>query len=817
VNLMSELSTDTKSKGVDYTRAVKFLTGWPTSNVHLVAIHPDRPEDIKGRSFEKNEGARAAKWMAKAQAAGYGLYFSVNDLVRDLGPGYNKASDREVTLMVAVHADLDLPKHEMTPDQRKAEKRGLYDRAKAHALSPTVLINSGNGIQAYSVLSEPVVVTDANRLDLKARNKQFASELGADKCFDLSHVMRVPFTINFPNAGKRKLGWIPVATSVIFDHADLGLTYHIDEFKPAALDAAAAQSTGSAYADIGAPEIPVSIDLSALTDTLRQRIEQGASPGSDRSKVVYSVVCDLIRAGWDYGAILHVATNPDYPISEHIYDQPQREPHEQASRFIRDAVNKGVTRNKTAEEDFSPEDELYTEDAKSLELRERERANAEALNAIHERPEDQREPRLTLPQIAEAYVWVSTLKRFFLRSDPTIVHDKESFNDKFEYVRGPRNPRVADMLFSRHDNTIRKVDRIVYEPGSPEFVGGKWNLWRPTDIKANAGDTTLWNDHLKFLFPDDRERALLLNWLAGVLQQPNVKPMHALLLIGRLPGTGKTFIADVLGKLVGEVNRQVLTQDVLATTFTGWATRTKLVVVEELRAVDKREVTKKLHPWITSPKIIVNEKNIPTFMLDQVVAFFLMSNKPDPIQPDMHDRRYLTLETKARPHPGGIAYYSRLYALLKDPEALGAILVELLERKLPDSYSIVGPAPDTEAKRAMTAASAEGVAQWMLEHQDEPPCSYRVVTVNEIFQWLPRHLQTARTLANVKEALTEFFNAEPWPEQIRPRGRQGEKLRVWVMHADKQADLKSADVLRMYREDRSRNEKMDDGDDFERA
>jgi hypothetical protein len=68
--------------------AVEFLWGLPTQKAHVCAIHRTRPGIIRGRTFEKTAGNRgaAAKWLASAQASGFGCYFYINDLSVNLGP-----------------------------------------------------------------------------------------------------------------------------------------------------------------------------------------------------------------------------------------------------------------------------------------------------------------------------------------------------------------------------------------------------------------------------------------------------------------------------------------------------------------------------------------------------------------------------------------------------------------------------------------------------------------------------------------------------------------------------------------------------------
>jgi hypothetical protein len=231
------------------------------------------------------------------------------------------------------------------------------------------------------------------------------------------------------------------------------------------------------------------------------------------------------------------------------------------------------------------------------------------------------------------------------------------------------------------------------------------------------------------------------------------------------------------------------------------------VTVEELRAVAKRELSNKLHPWITQREMTVNEKNLPTFLIDQVIAFAFMSNKPDAIEVDNSDRRYLVIDTKAKPHREGSRYYQRLYGknyvggLLQDDAALGAVLYQLQNRDLGE-YDITGPAPNTAAKMAMKAASANDISQWIAEHDGEAPFNRRVFTMDEIEKSLPSFMRARVSMRTLRDAL-EFVGAVPWPDQIRPNSRTGDKVRVWVRADIAAADNRNADVLRMYREDQN--------------
>jgi hypothetical protein len=410
-------------------------------------------------------------------------------------------------------------------------------------------------------------------------------------------------------------------------------------------------------------------------------------------------------------------------------------------------------------------------------FREKEAAEGKAAPRILDTEEErwqEYERKIGLRTLIQEWVWVSTLGRYMNRADPAIMLKKDQFNDKFRHLSGSYS--LTNFLHARRKGTILKPDRVVYRPMQDEFLanGLEWNLWRPSEIVPTAGDTTLWDEHLACLFPDEKQRDHLLDWLAGVLQRQEVKPMHALLLIGVHQGTGKSFVLRVLAKLIGDSNWRPLTQDILASGFTGWAMRTKLVVVEELRSVSKTEVANKLHPWITQPEMSVNEKNLPSFILDQVIAFAFMSNRLDAIRVDMSDRRYLVVKTEAVPKPNG--YYTRLYGLLEDRVALGAVLHQLMTRDL-GGYDIRGRAPETTAKDELKRVTASDLVRWMAENSDETPYSYRVVTLKEIAEALPRHVRVGTGF--MIEAM-EQAGYWAFPQQIRPGGRDAKKKRVWL-------------------------------------
>jgi hypothetical protein len=384
-----------------------------------------------------------------------------------------------------------------------------------------------------------------------------------------------------------------------------------------------------------------------------------------------------------------------------------------------------------------------------------------------------------------------------------MIWEPEAFNDYFSDIRAPDKNAATPIgrHLLRRKGAIRRFDTFTYRPGMPRNVGGKFNFYVPSDIEAKAGDTKLWDAHLQYLFPDKINRDHVLNWLAWVIQNLDKKPKHALVIFGPIPGTGKSWISDVLTKLIGSSNCIPIDQEMLERPHNGWALRTKLIVCEEVRGLggEKSKGAKTLHTMITQERITVDEKNMAPITVDPFLpAIFLMTNSRDALRPDDSDRRYLIIETMVTPKPD--AYYFPLFDILDNDDALAAIKWQLEKRDL-TGYDAQARAPVTVAKATMTAEASGDVEQWMIEHAGNAPLCYKLVTVAEIMDKLPRYLQGRRSRSEVRDVLRRKFNGIAAESPIRPDGKKGDQVRVWAIGADAAATAKG-DLLAIWRADR---------------
>jgi hypothetical protein len=103
---------------------------------------------------------------------------------------------------------------------------------------------------------------------------------------------------------------------------------------------------------------------------------------------------------------------------------------------------------------------------------------------------------------------------------------------------------------------------------------------------------------------------------------------------------------------------------------------------------------------------------------------------------------------------------------------------QLMTRDL-TGYDARSRAPATSAKATMTAEASSDIEQWMMEHAENAPLCYPLVTVAEIIDKLPRDLQGKRARNEVRDVLRRKFDGIANKDPIRPDGKKGDAVRVW--------------------------------------
>lgn len=376
-----------------------------------------------------------------------------------------------------------------------------------------------------------------------------------------------------------------------------------------------------------------------------------------------------------------------------------------------------------------------------------------AAQRVVNRPDNEKTRKWSLFELMDEWVYINNQKRFLWRGDLEFTNylwDVEAFDNAFMYLKG-KATKVSKVLLERPERTIRRFDSLGYKPGQDEFIGGKiYNMWRPSDIEPVEGDTSLWDAHIEYLWPDESDRNLVLNWFAWLIQNIDRKPMHALLLAGYSPGTGKSWVCDIVSRILGMHNVSPLGDTELESQFTEWAKKSKLLVIEELQALDRGKVKKTLHSLITQIPVQINDKNVKRYKIDNCFGIVAMTNKDAAITLEDNDRRYLVVRTTAVPREK--PYYDELYSRLNDKALLGAIFYQLLVRNL-GGYAGNSAAPMTKAKQDMIESGMTDLEHHLWDHRDQWPLCNPVVSVIDIQNTLPPTLGRQQRTHNAITAI----------------------------------------------------------------
>ena len=219
--------------------------------------------------------------------------------------------------------------------------------------------------------------------------------------------------------------------------------------------------------------------------------------------------------------------------------------------------------------------------------------------------------------------------------------------------------------------------------------------------------------HLFMLVESDKERFMLLDWLAYVVQNPGQRVNWALLLQGA-QGIGKTYFVNVLQMVLGSLVTN-LDPQAIAGRFTSWAHGSLVVAVEEIRisGTNRFEVLDRMKPFITNPTVQIEEKGRDHRTVPNFTSYLLLTNHKDAIPLTAGDRRYgiifsrIQSEEQLYSEMGGEEatgqYFTRLFD--ESNRRADALARWLLDYQITPAFDPKGRAPETAARQMMMDVS----------------------------------------------------------------------------------------------------------------
>lgn len=296
----------------------------------------------------------------------------------------------------------------------------------------------------------------------------------------------------------------------------------------------------------------------------------------------------------------------------------------------------------------------------------------------------------------------------------------------------------------------RTAEKLSFLPGEERFCEYKgsqvYNQWKGWGVEPKKGDVTPFIDLFNFIFDGatKEEKDWALDWFAYPIQFPGTKIFSAMIIHGRLQGTGKTLLGYTLGDIYGENFQEITSKDLLDS---WWAEKKQFVLGDEVSGTDKRAEADAMKSLITQEHRTVNVKYVPQFTIPDCTNFYLTSNHADALFLEDNDRRFYIQEVRAEvPLPE--AFYQK-YDKWRHGDG-PAHLMHWLQQRDVSKFNPKGPAFKTAARERMVNSGKSDLDMWCADLRSHPEGKLAVGQMRH-----QRDMFTSLELLNIYEAENE--------------------------------------------------------------
>ena len=288
---------------------------------------------------------------------------------------------------------------------------------------------------------------------------------------------------------------------------------------------------------------------------------------------------------------------------------------------------------------------------------------------------------MTLPEMKKHFdgcVYIREIHRVLLPDGDMLK--QEQFNAWFGgHVyqitadgQGRQCEKAFDAFTQNRAHEFPKAKRPCFRPDLPPGTihNDEVNVYSDPKVRMIEGDVSPFLNFLVKLLPIERDRQIMLNFMASALQNPGIKFQWAPVLQGA-EGNGKTLLASCLGYAVGAKYMHTPASSQIGGQFNSWIEGKMLGIVEEVHMRGRMDILDVLKPMITNLLIEVEQKGVDKRMIRNVCNFFFCTNFKDAIIKSKNDRRYAiffsgqqSADDIRRDFPDG--FFPAMYGWLKD-------------------------------------------------------------------------------------------------------------------------------------------------------
>lgn len=295
------------------------------------------------------------------------------------------------------------------------------------------------------------------------------------------------------------------------------------------------------------------------------------------------------------------------------------------------------------------------------------------------------------------YIYMAPRHEFYnLRSGVSIPAKGLDSLYLSECPGGKGQPAVASKQFLMSmDKNISSADGLGWLPNSltaPKRdeviinVEGKRliNTWRGLALTPIEGDVSIWLDHANYLFPNARERDVVIKYLAALVQRPWEKPAFAIVNRGT-HRTGKDTFFEPVIKTFGAYSAGSANADQIVDGWGDYVEGKRVMIVNELDKAQNKRMSNALKTYVAPTATGVRTLNIKgkgVMTQADTLALIFMSNHRACMTIEQGDKRYFVVDSWVEPQDSD--YYQTLRDWLEKDNGYAKVMNYLLNLDLED-------------------------------------------------------------------------------------------------------------------------------------
>ena len=660
--------------------AIDFLKKWNKEGPWvLTSIRTDR-KGINTSTFTANQEQDLISWLNEYNGK-RNIYFHVNSVLNSMT---SKAMKEDIKSGDWLHIDIDPHKGQNIEDERERLLGLLTDGIPKGIPKPTVIIFSGGGYQGFWKLKNPVVIDGDVSVaqDFELYNKRLEQVFGGDHCHNVDRIMRLPGTVNIPDAKKKKAGRVEqLALLLEFNNK----SYNIDDFKKAqgvqiASGGVSSQTGGNGYKVKISGNIERIGDLSELdewgvTDRVKIIIAQGRHPDqpkegdNSRSAWLFDCICQLYRHGVPDDIIFSLLTDEDWQISESVRESKNPEKY-----LIRQ-----MTRAKEHSDD----------------------PNLSLMNGRH----------AIIGNIGGKCRVIEEIQDDVMNRSRLTISSFEDLRNRYSHMKvdmgTDANGKPIQVPLGKYwlaHPKRRQFDYMRFMPlGNKD---GVYNLWQGFSVEPKPGDCSLFLYHLEHVVCSGNKEyyQYLIKWMARAVQKPASQGEVAIVLRGS-KGTGKGYVARTFGSLFGRHHMHVANAKHLVGQFNAHLRDCVSLFADEAFFAGDKQHESVLKMLVTEDSIPIEAKGVDVEAYPNYVHLIMAANDPHVVRASGDERRYFVVNMSDE-YKQNADYFGKMKKQL-DEGGLEALLFHLQDIDLSDFQVRNVPQTDALAEQKLLSLSTE--------------------------------------------------------------------------------------------------------------